>query len=55
MRFRVGNVIAGGQPQFVHAPVDLLGEVADALQPLQFREGGIDMADGDDAGDALSS
>ena len=52
MRVRIGHVIAGGQPQLVHAAVDLLGQVADALQPLQFGEGGVDMADSDDAGDA---
>ncbi len=47
---RIGHEIARRQPQFVHAAVDVLGEVADALQPLQFDKGRIDMADGDDAG-----
>ena len=35
----LGDEIARGQPQFVHATVDVLGEVADALQPLQFGKG----------------
>ena len=39
MGARIGDEIAGRQPQFVHAAVDLLGEVADVLQPLQFGEG----------------
>ena len=49
---RIGDEIPRRQPQFVDAPVDLLGEIADALQALQFGEGRIDVADGDDAGDA---
>ena len=52
LRARIGHEVAGGQPQFVHPPVDVLGEVADALQPLQLGKGRIDMTDGDDAGDA---
>ncbi len=47
---RIGHEVPRRQPQFVHAAVDILGEVADALQPLQFHEGRIDMANGDDAG-----
>ena len=48
----IGDEIARREPQFVHAAVDVLGEVADALQPLQFGEGRIDVADRDDAGGA---
>src|SRR5882757_1362931 len=46
---RVGDEVARRQPQFVHPPVDVLGEVADALQPLQLAKGLVDMADRDDA------
>ena len=49
---RIGDEIARGEPQLVHAPVDVLGEVADALQPLQLGKGRVDVADGDDAGHA---
>ena len=52
LRAGIGDEVARGQPQFVHAPVDVLGEVADALQPLQLAKGLVDMADGDDAGRA---
>ena len=48
----IGDEIAGREPQLVHAPVDLLGQVADALQPLKFGEGRIDVPDGEDAGHA---
>ena len=36
---RIGDEIPRRQPQFVHAAVDVLGEVADTLQPLQLHEG----------------
>ena len=45
---RIGDEIARRKPQLVHPAVDLLGEVADILQPLQLGKGRIDMADGDD-------
>src|SRR6185369_12152951 len=45
----IGDEIARRKPQFTHAAVDLLGEVADALQSLQLREGRIDAADRDHA------
>ncbi len=38
LRSRVGHEIARGEPQLIGAPVDLLGEVADVLQTLQFRQ-----------------
>src|SRR6201999_1091898 len=49
LRIRISHEIPRRKPQLVGAPVDLLGEVADVLQPLQFGKGRIDMADGDDA------
>ena len=52
LRAGIGDEIARRKPQFVHAAVDLLGEVADVLQPLQLGKGRIDVADGDDAGHA---
>ena len=51
-RARIGDEIAGRQPQFVHAPVDLLGDVAEAIEPLQLGKGRVDVADRDHAGDA---
>jgi hypothetical protein len=48
----IGHEVAGGEPQFVHPTIDVLREVADALQPLQLGERRIDMPDGDDAGGA---
>lgn len=33
-RARVGDEVARGKAQFVHTAVDVLGEIADALQPL---------------------
>ncbi len=50
LRAGIGDEIPRGQPQFVHAAVDVLGKVAHALQPLQLGKGRIDVADGDDAG-----
>ena len=49
LRAGIGDEIARRKPQFVHAPVDVLGEVADALQPLQFAKGLSDVTDGDHA------
>ena len=49
LRIRIGDEIARRQPQLVDPPVDLLGEVADALHPLQLGKGRVDMADRDDA------
>ncbi len=49
-RAGVGDEIPRREPQFVDAAVDVLGEVADALQPLQLGEGRVDVADRDDAG-----
>ena len=46
---RIDDEIARRKPQLVHAAVDLLGEVADVLQPLQFGKGRTDVADGDHA------
>ena len=46
----VRDEIPRGEPQFVHAAVNVLGQIADALQPLQLAKGRIDVADGDDAG-----
>jgi hypothetical protein len=48
----IGDEIAGRQPQLVHAPLDLLGDIAKALQALQLGKGRTDVADGNDAGDA---
>ena len=51
-RRRIGHEVARRQPQFVGAAVDFLGDIAEALQVLQFGKGRVDVADGDDAGDA---
>ncbi len=48
----ISDDIAGREPQFVHAPVDVLGQVADTLHPLKFGKGLVDVSDGDDAGHA---
>jgi len=45
----IGDEVARGEPQLVHAAVDVLGEVADALEPLQLGEGRIDVPDRDHA------
>ncbi|MGY4377018.1 hypothetical protein ACVWZ3_004657 [Bradyrhizobium sp. i1.3.6] len=45
----IGDEIARRKPQLVHAAVDVLGEVADALEPLQLSEGRIDVPDRDHA------
>ncbi|MBA7471549.1 hypothetical protein ES707_06855 [subsurface metagenome] len=52
LRAGIGDEVARGQPQLVHAAVDILGKVADALQPLQLTKGLVDVPDGDDAGRA---
>ena len=49
LRARIGHEIPRREPKLVGAPVDLLGEIANVLQPLQFGKGRIDMANGDDA------
>ena len=45
----IGDEVARGEPQLVHAAVDVLGEVADALKPLQFGKGRVDVPDRDHA------
>ena len=49
----IGDEIARREPQLVHPPVDLLGEVADILQPLQLGEGRVDVPDRDDLSDTF--
>ncbi len=48
----IGHEVPCREPQFVHAPVDVLRQIAKTLKPLQLGKGRIDVADGDDAGDA---
>jgi hypothetical protein len=45
----VGDEVARGKAQFVHAAVDVLGEIADALEPLQLGKGRVDVPDRDHA------
>lgn len=45
----IGDEVARGKAQFVHAAVDVLGEVADALEPLQLRKGRVDVPNRDHA------
>src|SRR5882724_5360249 len=52
LRAWIGHEVPGGKPQFVHPAIDVFGQVANALQPLQLGKRRIDVADSDDAGDA---
>src|SRR5262249_26456473 len=49
LRTGIGDEIARCKAQFVHAPIDLFGEIADVLQPPELAKGRVDMADRDHA------
>ena len=51
-RVGIGDEVPRRQPQAVHAAINVFGQIAHSLQPLQFREGPVDMTKRDNAGRA---